>query len=56
MRAASISYLRMLTEGVDITQILTTIGIHDDRGFERRRIGIIPEEELLPVSPECNFD
>ena len=56
MRASAISLLGQVTQGVDVTEILSAIDIDDDRSVQRRRIGIIPEKKLLTVALEGDFD
>jgi hypothetical protein len=52
MRASAVALLGKLAQGVDMPQILTAIGIHDNGGLERRWIGVIPKEKLLSVTAE----
>src|SRR5215510_268761 len=41
---------------MDIPQILTAIGVDDDRRFDRWRLVLFPEEEVLSIAFECDFD
>ena len=55
MGAPAISFLGELPKRMDVAEILPSIGVHDDGGLDRRGIGVVPEEEFLPVAPECDF-
>jgi hypothetical protein len=37
-------------------EILAPVGVDDDGGADRRRVVSLPEEELLSVSLERDFD
>jgi hypothetical protein len=54
--APTVPHLGELAEGVDVTEILPPVCIHDDCGFKSWGIGVIPKEELLSVTPERDFD
>ena len=56
MRATAIPLLGEISQGMDIAQILTAIGIHDDGRFQRGWIRIIPEEKLFSITSKGYFN
>ena len=56
MLAAAVPFLCEITEGMYVAKVLSAIDIDDHCRVERRRIGIIPEKELLTVALEGDFD
>ena len=56
MRGAGAPFFRQLAEGVDVAEVISTVGVHDYRRFERRRIVGVPEKELFAIALEGNFD
>jgi hypothetical protein len=56
MRATAVSLLRELTQSVDVSKVFSALDIDDHGRIERRRIGIIPEKELLTIALEGDFD
>ena len=55
MGTAAIAYLCELAERVDVTEVLAAIRIDDYRGFERRRIWIVPEKEFFSIPAKSDF-
>ena len=49
-------WLGELAGGMHRTEILAPVGVDDDGGADRRRFVGLPEEELLSVSLERDFD
>jgi hypothetical protein len=45
-----------LSDSVHEAEIFTALDVYDHRRVKRRRIGIFPEKEFLPVSLEGHFD
>ena len=56
VRAAAAPLLGQLADGVDAPEVLAAIGLDDHRRVKRRRLLALPEEELLPIALEGDFD
>jgi hypothetical protein len=52
VRAAAIPLLGEIAKRRDVAQVLATISVDDDRRFHRWRIGVVPQKEFFPVTPE----
>jgi len=56
MRNTRRALLRQLTRGENVTQILSPICLDDYRGLDREILIGLPQEELLAVALEQDFD
>src|SRR5438094_4791685 len=56
MRHAGIALVGALADGVHKAEVLAAVGVDDDAGLERRKLLGLPEEEILAVALEGDFD
>ena len=56
VRRARVALLGELADGVHVAKILPAVGVDDHRRLERRRLVVLPQEEVLSVALEGDFD
>jgi hypothetical protein len=55
MSASAVANLRELAEGMDVTEILSAIDVHNHCGLDLGRIGIIPKKKFLSIASKGDF-
>jgi hypothetical protein len=56
VRHARVALLGERAGGVHAAEVLAPVGVDDDPRLDRRQVLAVPQEELLPVSVEGDFD
>ena len=51
-----VALLGQLAGSVDITEILSAVGVDDDARVERRHLVAFPQEEVFSIALERDFD